>query len=92
MLGSADRKEFTSPSEANGNNVILYCKLSKMQFHYISEPFHTGSDPFHNGKRAWLMVTSGDIGLGLCDPVSPLVTVNHALFPKYATVYVSTLK
>ena len=32
MLGSADRKEFTSPSEANGNNVILYSKLSKMRF------------------------------------------------------------
>ena len=33
MFGSADRKEFTSPSEANGNNVILYRKLSKMRFH-----------------------------------------------------------
>ena len=33
MLGSADRKEFTSPSEGKGNNVILYHKLSKMRFH-----------------------------------------------------------
>ena len=29
------------------------------------------------GKRAWLTVTSGDIGPQ--SPMSPLVTVNHAL-------------
>ena len=36
------------------------------------------------GKRAWLPVTSGDIGSQsprARDPMSPLVTGNHAFFP-----------